>query len=254
MREITSLQNPGIKTIRTLKTRAGREEAGLFVVEGEKCVEEALGGAQVETILFGREGMVRYAGLAEKAEAAGIETCLVPRHIIETLSDQKTPQEVLCTVRIPQERHLPEGGLVAALENVADPKNIGAIIRTADAVAASAVLLSKGCADPYSLAAVRASMGSLFHIPVIVCEDFFQELAHYAASGRPVVAGHLSGKWEMPDTRDMMILIGNESRGLSAAAAQAATHLCKIPIFGRAESLNASVAAGILLYHACGAL
>lgn len=137
-----------------------------------------------------------------------------------------------------------------ALEDVADPQNVGTILRTADAVGAAGVLLSGKCADYTSPKAVRAAMGSTFHLPIEVAEDFCGRLSALKRAGVRLLGGHLRGVEAMPGEREnLCVIIGNEARGMSENAAQLCDYLVKIPIYGKAESLNAAVAAGILLYR-----
>ena len=139
-------------------------------------------------------------------------------------------------------------GFIVALDDVQDPQNIGTIIRTADAAGAACVVLSAGSADPYSPKAVRASMGSIFHIPVIAV-PLPPYLNTLLPLGYQIAGAHLDGQTEYTlDPEKTCLVIGNESRGLSVAVLELTTQRIKIPMFGKAESLNAAVAAGILMY------
>lgn len=243
---ISSLQNPYIKLLRSLKSKKERETHGLFLAEGEKCAWEALEADAAECLLATEE-----SPLTEAAEAQGVRTILCSERVMEAVSDAKNPQGAAAVVKrqalMQQGKEL--GQLLIALESVADPQNVGTMIRTADAAGAGAVLVSQDTADFTGPKAVRASMGSVFHLPIVVCQDFYGTLAQLRAEGVTLVAGDLAGQGTLAPMKRCCILIGNEARGLTEQALAQADVRYKIPIYGRAESLNAAVAAGILLYQ-----
>ena len=245
MEQITSTKNEYIKMLRSLKQKKGREETGLFLAESDKCAAEALNDAQVQALLTTQA----QHPLVTQAEQKGVRAILVSRAVMEAVSDVKTPQSAIAVVQ-KRQSSLPEQGLFVALEDVADPQNVGTILRTADAVGAAGVLLSDKCADYTSPKAVRAAMGSTFHLPIEVTEDFCGRLSALKKAGVRLLGGHLRGVEAMPGERETLcVIIGNEARGMSENAAQLCDYLVKIPIYGKAESLNAAVAAGILLYR-----
>ncbi len=245
MEQITSTKNEYIKLLRSLKQKKGREETGLFLAESDKCAAEALRYAKVQTLLT----TLPEHPLARQAEQSNARVVLVSQAVMEAVSDVKTPQSVMAVVQ-KQQGSLPQKGLFVALEDVADPQNVGTILRTADAVGAAGVLLSGKCADYTSPKAVRAAMGSTFHLPVEVAEDFEGRLSALKKAGVRLLGGHLKGVEAMPGEREnLCVIIGNEARGMSESAAQLCDYLVKIPIYGKAESLNAAVAAGVLLYR-----
>ena len=244
MKTITSTQNQYIKELKQLKNKKGRK-SGRFIAESEKCAQEAILYADVESILVTRED----SPSAIAAEAKGIDVYLVSDAVMEAVSDIKTPQTALAVVRT-EEHSLPEAkGLFVALEDLSDPQNVGTIIRTADAAGVSAVILSAGTCDYTSPKAVRAAMGSIFHIPIVVCEDLYQTLEELQQKGVRVVGTHLNGKATLEKHENTCIIIGNEARGMTDRAAELADSLYKIPMLGKAESLNAGVAAGIVIYQ-----
>ena len=188
MEQITSTKNEYIKLLRSLKQKKGREETGLFLAEGDKCAAEALGNAKVQALLTTQE----QHPLAIQAEQKGVRAVLVSQAVMEAVSDVKTPQSAIAVVQ-KQQGKLPEQGLFVALEDVADPQNVGTILRTADAVGAAGVLLSGKCADYTSPKAVRAAMGSVFHLPVEVAQDFQGRLSAMKKAGVCLLGGHLQG-------------------------------------------------------------
>ena len=242
MKQIISIQNETVKRAKSLKSKKGRAQWGEFLAEGEKCVTEALvSGAQVTRIFMNGE----HHSIMALAKSRGVEMIGVSRPVIEAITSVQSPQNVAASVAIPGQIK-PDGDLVVALDGVSDPMNVGSIIRSADAAGAAGVVLGAGCADYLNPKAVRASMGSLFHLYVYESglEAF---LAEFKQTGC-VISGHLSGHGDLPACEKVCLVIGNESRGVSQPLAAMSDSLYKIPIYGRAESLNAAVAAGIMMY------
>lgn len=243
---ITSNNNEFIKSARSLKTKKGRTESGAFLVEGEKCVEELVSfmpGIARSVIISGD----RYERLAQRASAAGARIYRATDSVLESVCDTKTPQGVAAIAAIPEHAKI-YSGFIVMLDGVQDPQNVGTIIRTADAAGCACVVLSSECADCYSPKAARAAMGSLFHIPVLRAElkAYIEKLR---SLGYEAACGHLKGDTEYKlDFEKTCLVIGNEARGVSDDISHLATKLIKIPMFGKAESLNAAVAAGILIY------
>ena len=243
MKIITSTQNSYIKELRGLKNKKGRRE-GLFICEGEKCAIEALQYADVDSLIITE----KHKHTAENAEERGIDVYLVTDAVMESVSDTKSQQGIIAVVK-KREYPLPSPtGLFVALEDVQDPQNVGTIIRTADAAGASCVLLTRQCADYTSPKAVRAAMGSIFHLPIIVCDDFYNTLRELKNANMDIVGTHLRGSEKLAKNADTVIIIGNEARGMSNEASEICSQLYKIPMRGKAESLNAAVAAGIVIY------
>lgn len=243
---IKSNSNDFIKHVRSLKTKKGRTESGAFLVEGEKCVKELayyMPGSMQGVIIADS----RYEVLAQEAQVKGARIYHVTDSVLESVCDCRTPQGIAAIASIPDYSDVYSGFMVM-LDDVQDPQNVGTIIRTADAAGCSCVVLSKESADCYSPKAVRASMGSLFHIPVIRV-DIKAYIGELRSLGYEIVCGHLEGDtvYKLAYNKTCLV-IGNESRGVSADISGLSTKLIKIPIFGKAESLNAAVAAGILIY------
>lgn len=239
---ITSRKNEHIKELRKLDRRKEREQAGCFIADGLKCVTEALrSGFTVREVLFSDEGLLK--GLS----AGDYTFTAVTNEVIEALSDAKTPQGIVAVVEL-QECAPVFSGLTVALDDVSDPTNVGSIIRSADAAGASCVILSEGCADAFGPKSVRCSMGSVFHLPVVTA-DLKEYLSEFGRNGS-CVCGHLKGDSVFPKDDNICVVIGNESRGVSDDIADLCGFKYRIPIYGRAESLNAGVAAGLMLYKA----
>lgn len=242
---IQSTQNDTVKRMRSLAAKKGRQETGLHFIEGERLVREAIASGADIAALFIEEGRE-----AEDIASSAARVYTVTRRVLESMTDTGTPQWICAAVRT-QDTTSPESypdGLIVALDRVQDPGNLGTILRTADAMGAVGLLLGSGCADPFGPKVLRSTMGSLYHIPLWQGE-LDQELSKLKQAGFSLVCGHLEGNETLPPVGDKCVLIiGNEGNGVSDRVADMC---CKyrLPMYGRAESLNASVAAGILMYE-----
>ncbi len=246
METLTSLKNPRVALWRSLKERKARKEAGLFLVEGRKMVDEALRSAfTVETVLCDAAQTEAYAALLNRCE-----TVLLPAHVLAAVCDTKTPQGIAAVVRVHHTARL--GKRLVALDGVQDPGNVGTILRTADAAGFDGVLLSEQCADVFSPKVLRATMGSVFRMPMLLTAALPQELTRLAGEGYSILSSQLDGTpfYERQGVAEWFVLvIGNEGNGVSPAVQATATHRLRLPMRGGAESLNAAVAAGIMMYE-----
>ena len=243
MERISSLKNPRVQAWRSLKERKGRRELGCFLVEGRKMVAEALAsGFPVEAVLVD-EGRVAEFDLSGDVFA-------LPEHVLAAVCDTQTPQGIAAVVRM-AEPGMP-GQRLVALDGVQDPGNVGTIIRTADAAGFDGVLMSTQCADPFSPKVLRATMGSVFRMNVRVTDDLPGALDVLKAQGYAVISSQLDGEPFGPVARGMAapfaLVIGSEGNGVTEPVRQIATHRVALPMRGGAESLNAAVAAGIMMY------
>ncbi len=248
--EITSTTNPVIKYACSLSRARSRTENMQHFIEGEKLVREAKDSGIRLSHVFAEN--VRDA---EEYEDVSEHTYVVPRHILEKICDSRTPQHICAAAYTPEYPEDPcsaINGFIVAMDTVQDPGNVGTIIRTADAFGASSVLLGPGCADPFSGKVLRASMGSVYHIPVHQTDDLPLSLTKLKAEGFRLICGHLNGTSDLQlNSSRAVIVIGNEGSGVSSSVA-VLCDLYRIPMKGRAESLNASVAASILIYNISG--
>lgn len=230
-----------IQRLRSLREKRHREELGLFVVEGAKVVGELLAAGLTFPELFATPDWMAPAGATVQR--------ISPEEMAK-VSHFPTPSEVLAVGRL-ERRALPAGGLVRgltlALDGVQDPGNVGTLIRIADWFAFDRVVLSPDCADLFHQKVINASMGSFARVTVHAVE-LPATLAEAAFAGTPVIGCDLAGEDHalLPPLRDAVVVIGSEGRGLSAPAAAQVTRRVTIPRLGRAESLNAAVAAGIV--------
>ena len=242
---ITSLKNPKITTWKSLKDRKGRRETGCFLVEGRKMVEEALASAfPVEAVLVDADRAAEFTLLAH------IPTFTMPAHVLAAVCDTKTPQGIAAVVRMAD---IPlNGARLVAMDGVQDPGNVGTIIRTADAAGFDGVILSSQCADVFSPKVLRATMGSVFRMGIRVTDDLPGLLARLVQEGASVLSSQLDGEpfyQRSPLNERFVLVIGSEGNGVTDEVKAVATHKVKLPMRGGAESLNAAVAAGIMMYE-----
>ena len=243
MEHITSLKNPKVTAWKALKDRKGRRESGCFLVEGRKMVEEALASAfDVETVLV-QEGMELPDGLT-------MSVYELPAHVLAAVCDTKTPQGIAAVVRMKEQSAL--GKHIVVLDGVQDPGNVGTIIRTADAAGLDGVLLSNQCADVFSPKVLRATMGSIFRMNLRTTDDLPGELTKLREKGYSILSSQLDGTafYERQGVAERFaLIIGNEGNGVSEQVQQTATHRVRLPMRGGAESLNAAIAAAIMMYE-----
>ena len=192
-----------------------------------------------------------YSKVIKAAYEKGAEVVPVGGQAAEKLAFGKTTQGIFAEVVMKKYGISEAGGaLIVALEDLADPGNMGTIIRTADAVGVRALIISGGCVDIYNDKVIRASMGSLFNVKTIICEDFIKCLSELGAKSYNLACGHLAGEdfFSREKHGKNVLVIGSEARGVSEEAAAICRSLWKLPMQGGAESLNAAVAAGIMMY------
>ena len=258
-RTVTSLTNPTVKAVRALHQRKTRDETGLFVAEGLKNVTEGVEtGHAPQILLYGRDAADHplLQAAAEATEDAGGEVIEVTAEILAKVSRRDNPQAVVGVfpqVFTPLTALQPRLAKAwVALHRVRDPGNLGTIIRTADAAGCGGVVLVGECCDPYSVEAVRATMGSIFAVPIARANE--AEFAAWRRDWPGSVVGtllsaevdHRSADYVHP----ALILMGNEQQGLPPEMASLCDVNVKIPMRGRADSLNLSVATGVMIYAA----
>jgi TrmH family RNA methyltransferase len=258
---ITSAANPLIKRLRRLADRKYRRREGAFVVEGVQPVWAAVdAGAELETLVAAPEMVTTdvRARLVDRQHAAGLPVAWISPELFRRLSSRDEPAGVAAIVRM-QIRPLadlpgPTGTdqSVVALHGIANPGNLGTIIRTVDAAGAAGVILVGNTCDPYAPAAVKASMGSLLAVDLAQCDDLDEFFCWTQRHGIGVLAasGHAdTDHWDAQFLGPMALLLGAEGPGLPADALRRSDQVVRIPMTGTAESLNLSVAAGVLLYE-----
>ncbi len=243
---ITSSKNEKFKYFKSLQQKKYRTDE--YMVEGKKSVLEALSSGREVTAVILSDGV-------EFTVPRDIPVYIMPDFLVEKLSSLETSSGVICTIKIEKnEGFIPDPKLLYIYcDRISDPGNLGTIIRTADAAGFGGVMLSPGSVDLYNPKTVRSSMGSFFKIQVI--EDItYDKLASYKNMGFSVYSGALSDNtidYTEPDyKKPTIIVIGNESNGVSDEVIKISDKCIKIPIIGGAESLNAAVAAGVIMYEA----
>lgn len=250
-------RTPRVVAARKLTRRAGRDAAGEFLAEGPQAVREALAATVPPRELFGTaDALARHPELVERARAAGVPVSELTPRAAATLSETATPQglvAVSAALDVPLDAALAgRPGLVAVLADVRDPGNAGTVLRTADAAGADAVVLAGDSVDPYNGKAVRASAGSLFHLPVVRGAPLSAALAAARSAGLTVLAADGAGECDLDALPELAgptaWLFGNEAWGLPAETGALADARVRIPISPRAESLNLAAAAAVCLF------
>ncbi|WP_397401193.1 TrmH family RNA methyltransferase [Phenylobacterium sp.] len=260
-RTITSLTNPTVKAVRALHMRKERDETGLFVAEGLKTVIEGVETGHAPKVLMYGQGAADHPLLQNAIRAtlqARGEVIEVTQDILAKVSRRDNPQAVVgvfSQVFKPLTAIEPAAApCFVALHRVRDPGNLGTIIRTADAAGCGGVILVGECCDPWSVEAVRATMGSIFAVPLTMATE--AEFTDWRATWPGSVVGTLLSAEvdhrEAVYARPVLLLMGNEQQGLTPDLAALCDVNVKIPMRGRADSLNLSVATGVMIYAATG--
>ncbi|MEX1307982.1 MAG: RNA methyltransferase [Eubacteriales bacterium] len=242
---VSSTQNTAIKAIKKLSSARSRKSSGLFLVEGEKCVREVMGieGLCTQLIVLEQEKQ-EYSDLLEHYSG---DVFFVSEPVLESISTVKSPQGIIAVCKDSKLNLAEADGLVIILDGISDPGNLGTIIRTADAVGAARVLTLDESADYLSPKVVRASMGSVFHIPVKKVD--MAELLSLKEAGYMLLGADLAGETDFEvEQKNIGLVIGSEAHGISENVKGLLDKKIKLRMFGQAESLNAAVAAGILMY------
>jgi TrmH family RNA methyltransferase len=257
---LLTAQSVRIKQARRLATRAFRRKSGRFLVEGPQAVREALEHRELLVEVYAEPDVAtRHRDLRDLAQLADVPWYDVNRAAIEALSETVTSQGVVAVcslVDVPLEDAVRRTArLVAVGVQVRDPGNAGTLIRTADAAGADAVVLSAESVDPHNPKAVRASVGSLFHLPITVDADIVTAAKAWREQGLQVLAADGYGSSDLDDCIDdgtlakpTVWLFGNEAHGLPDGFDAIVDRSVKVPIYGRAESLNLATAAAVCLY------
>lgn len=254
MREINSTANQTIKDISSLKLAGARASAGVFIAEGQKCVSEAfLTPRRVKMLIVNANYIQEYDSFVNIADRDGIEVLSVAQHVFAKLSSEKTPSNIAAVIDIKTQENALNAKFAVALEDVQDPQNVGAILRTADAAGVDTLILSPACADVFSPKAVKASMGSIFHLDIVKTDDILKEINLMKQNGTLILGAH--PKQGMPVTykKPLCLIFGNEGHGMSKDMIDICDNLINIKMYGKAESLNVAVAAGILIFDAARA-
>lgn len=258
---IDNPRSPRVRAVAKLAKREARSETGLFLVEGPQAVSEAFAyRPELIVDLFATPtAWEKHSSLAAAASEAGIDVEFVSEHVLETMADTVTPQGIVAVCRQflrSVEDVLASGPrLIAILEEVRDPGNAGAIIRTADSAGADAVILTGRSVDVYNPKVVRATTGSIFHLPLARGADLDAVIDLVKAAGLQVIAADVKGGDLLAARTSGALagptawLFGNEARGLTDEHYALADWVIQVPIYGHAESMNLATAAAVCLYE-----
>lgn len=254
---ITSTSNPQMKTIVQLNKKAkARRELRAFVVEGVKMVLETP-AELLRQVYVSEHFMQEHDDVLAFLNEKGIHCEVVSDTVCAHVSDTQTPQGIFAVVQMPQyelsELLCQKPLRLLVLEDIQDPGNLGTMFRTAEGAGMSGIVMTRRTVDLFAPKTVRATMGSIYRMPHVVTEELPQTIAALRAAGVHTCAAHLDGKvWydEQDLTGSVAFLIGNEGNGLREETARLSDIYVKIPMEGRLESLNAAMAAGILMYEA----
>ncbi len=257
--EITAVSNPRIKSIKALAQKKNRDQDGTFLVEGMKLVRDAFeNGWEIDTLIYAAttNDNVQVTQLAAKLRVAGADILEVNEKVLSSITRRDNPQMVVGVMRQSWKRapsNVDDKSTVwIALDRVRDPGNLGTIIRTADSAGAEGIILVGETTDPFSLEATRASMGSIFNVPLVRMHE--EEFLKWRISWEGMVVGtHLEGATDFRtidyQSQPVLLLMGNEQQGLPDDLAATCDKLALIPMHGAADSLNLAIATGVMLFH-----
>ncbi|MBD7962566.1 TrmH family RNA methyltransferase [Fictibacillus norfolkensis] len=249
MKHIESESNTSLKQWKKLHTKKEREKSGTFLLEGPHLIEEAItSGAKLQHVIVEENFEINEAWLKEE-----FTLWSVPAKLMKQLSETEKPQGIIavCEMMDQSEELIKKGGRYLLIDGVQDPGNLGTIIRTADSAGLDGVFLGEGTADLYNGKTVRSTQGSLFHLPIVKA-NLLDIIERCKEHDLPVLSTSLQNSVDMRETPEVdgfALIMGNEGAGVQEILQQQSTLNVKIPIFGNAESLNVSVATGILLYE-----
>lgn len=255
MQKITSKENEFIKHIKKLKDKKYRDISNEFIIEGIKLIQEAIQEkAKINQIIICDD--------CEKVEAipkelmyeiAKHECIYVTKKVFEAITGVIAPQGIIAILEKsnPHQEIKYNEDIIVALDDIQDPGNLGTILRTVDSVGLTQILVSKGTADAFNPKVVRSTMGAIFRVNIIECEDLSQTLKEIKKHKYEIMVTSLQTQNSIYDIdyRKKVIVIGNEANGVSEQIQKIADKKVKIPMLGKTESLNASVATGIMLYE-----
>ncbi len=254
---IESIQNKHIKWLIALqKNRKNREKEKLFIAEGIKIIEEIPADWEIINLFVSSSFIREHHSFIKDIKIDKKNIIEVADKVFNAISDTVTPQGILAVCRQKifslEDILSVKNGFFIILEEIQDPGNLGTIIRTADAAGADAIFLTKGSVDLYNPKVIRSTMGSIFHLPIFTEMDIDTLIEGLKNSNVSILSAHLKGNlypYQYNLKKASALLIGNESKGIKESTAQKTDALLKIPMLGKAESLNAAVAASILMYE-----
>ena len=254
---ITSKDNNEIKRVKKLYEKKYREEENSFIIDGIKIFNEAVREkAQIEKVFYCKELLEKNSQLTSQAFFDNLEKyekIEIPEILFKHISELQNPQGIIAIVKKKENQEINfNHKLYLALDDIQDPGNMGTIIRTADSCGINQIICSKDTADCFNSKVIRATMGAIFRVNIIYKENLKEMLEEFKEKNIKVLVTDLSASktiYEV-DLKKSIMVIGNEANGVSKEILEIATNKIKIPMEGRAESLNAAVATGIIIYEA----
>ena len=252
---ISSKDNEIVKNVRKLKEKKYRDLENAYIVEGIKMVREAIEEKAVIRQIIICDDCEKTDSIPKELmyEIAKYDCLYVTSKIFKYISEVQTPQGVLAVV---EKNNRDEDinyneDIIVALDDIQDPGNLGTILRTVDSVGLTQTLVSKGTADPYNPKVVRSSMGAIYRVKVIECEDLLETLKEVKRNKFKILVSSLKESNSIYNVKynKKVLVIGNEANGVSKEVQELANEKVKIPMLGKTESLNASVATGIMIYE-----
>lgn len=251
---ITSRENSLIKFVSNLTNSAkSRRENAAFVLEGLRlCMDAYENGIQFDKLIISESALEKYYETIEKFSDISEECYKIPDNLFKKFSDTESPQGIcaICKNIFSAKGKINVKGKYLALENLADPSNLGAAARTAEALGADGIILSAGGCDPYSPKVLRASMGTVLRLPIFILDDFSNEISNIGLSTYACVVDRKAELvTDVSFTDGSVVIIGNEANGITEETKSNADKLITIPMRGRAESLNAAAAAAIAVWE-----
>lgn len=255
MQRISSKDNEFVKHIKKLKDKKYRDQSNEYVIEGIKLVEEAINeNAKIKQIVICEE-CTKTQEISKKLmyEIASFDCIYVTENVFNSITEVKNPQGILAVI----ERRNSENeinyneDIIVALDGIQDPGNLGTILRTVDSIGLKQILVSKETADVYNPKVVRSTMGAIFRVKVIECDNLEKTLKEIKKYKYEIVVTSLQTNESIYDIKynKKIIVIGNEANGVSKEIQEMSDKKVKIPMLGKTESLNASVATGVVLYE-----
>lgn len=255
MQIITSKDNDTIKTIKKLKEKKYRQEQNSYLVEGIKLVSEAISeNAEIQKIVICEE-CIKNNSIDKKMlyEIAKYECIYVSQKVFNTITEVENPQGLLAVVKQGDKNQKIDytQDIILILDGIQDPGNLGTILRTVDSVGLNQIILSSNCGDVYNPKVVRSTMGAIFRTKVIKSENLLETVKTIKQNGYKIIATDLKTDENIYtiDYNKVAIVIGNEANGVSSQILEKSDKRVKIPMLGKTESLNASVATGVILYE-----
>lgn len=248
LRQITSRDNDKIKAVCRLRdSTAFRQQENSYMAEGLKLCRDLCAVIKPKEIYITEKALDSFQDAPSLCE----ECYIVSDHVAQKLSDAKTSQGLFCVFDMPESTRLFKGRWLC-LENVQDPANVGAALRSAAAFGFDGAVLSKGCADAFSQKALRSSMGAAARLPLYFADDFLQTLCELKQQGCTLIAAALQNSKPLEEARDIKspcLVIGSEGQGLTQQTVEVCNIAVRIPITNKVESLNAAAAASVLMWH-----